>query len=178
MARAVAGSGSRRTGGQQKPEKRKGKKDGATFLWGKRYPTIVDRPTYVCCSASCDVVYSTKLLRGKPNPGDPAIGSEFSGLEVIDAKVFVIGVNSLSGGACAVVLVTVAPMPTTLSLLFAAPELLVMLERSNSSLQRIWSSGFRRLTSPNADRIRPVHTRCVRWQCGIPGCGPCLQQAL
>ena len=29
-----------------------------------------------------------------------------------------------------------------------------------------------------ADRIRPGHTRCVRWQCGIPGCGPCLQQAL
>ena len=43
------------------------------------------------------MVYSTKLLKGKPNPGDPAIGSEFSGLEVIDAKIFAIGVNSLIG---------------------------------------------------------------------------------
>ena len=40
---------------------------GSTHICDKRCPAIVDHPTCVSCSASCNVVYSTKLSIGKTN---------------------------------------------------------------------------------------------------------------
>ena len=80
--------------------------------------------------------------------------------------MFVIGVNSLIGMSLRGSPGSRRANADNAILAFTTPELLVIL-----------SSAFSRLTA-NVNRIRLVHTRCVRWQCGIPGCGPYLQQAL
>ena len=65
----------RRTQARQRPAKRKGKKKGSTRVCDElcQCPAIVDRPKCVSSRASCNVVYSTKLLTGKINPTRSAI---------------------------------------------------------------------------------------------------------